>query len=319
MSTVFRIIRWVENTALWILIGLLYYFSMPLESKKNIHLDPGSAGSIISQLSQKGYDVGLVDRWTIMGLGQPLGGWIYLGKKRIDRLDFLSKLVSRRSHFSPVTLIPGETTIVFLDHLAKTLDLNVSKLESSYRQLSLFPEAGILADTYHVPLHLRERGVMQMLIRLSLTRYQALSKEHLGNWDPKGWQKTLTVASIIQKEAANRQEMPKISSVIYNRITRHMRLQMDGTLNYGRYSHARVTPQRIKTDRSTFNTYKHKGLPASPVCNVSLSSIRAALNPASTTYLYFMKNDRGTHDFSRTYKGHLKNVKERKREVAGSR
>ena len=50
-----------------------------------------------------------------------------------------------------------------------------------------------------------------------------------------------------------------------------MRLQMDGTLNYGKYSHVKVTPERIREDNSTFNTYKHKGLPSSPIGAVSIS------------------------------------------------
>jgi len=59
--------------------------------------------------------------------------------------------------------------------------------------------------------------------------------------------------------------MPKISSVIYNRLKRGMPLQMDGTLNYGLYSHVRVTPERIREDRSPFNTYLNRGIPPYPV------------------------------------------------------
>jgi len=248
-------------------------------------------------------------------LGQPIGGWVYVGKTHTHRLDLLLRLVSRHTHFWSVTLIPGETTPIFLDQLAKQLEMNATRLAQTYDHFSPFPEAGILADTYHIPMHLHEKGVMRLLIHLTQKRYKKLAKATLGSWNPKAWERILTVASIIQKEAANVQEMPKIASVIYNRITLKMRLQMDGTLNYGRYSHVKVTPQRIRTDRTTFNTYKHRGLPDSPVCNVSLTAIHAALNPAETKYLYFMKNDRGTHDFSRTYKGHLKRVKVRREEV----
>ncbi len=314
MSTVLRISGWAESTVLFILIGLLFYLSIPLEGPKNIHLKPASVGGIISQLSQKGYDVGPLDRGILSWLGTPIGGWVYVGKTRTHRLDLLMRLVSRRSHFWSVTLIPGETTPIFLDHLAKQLEMNATRLTKYYHQFSPFPEAAILADTYHVPMHLHEKGVIRLLTQLTQKRYTHLAKATLGTWSPKAWERILTIASIIQKEAATTQEMPKIASVIYNRITLKMRLQMDGTLNYGRYSHVKVTPQRIRTDRTTFNTYKHRGLPSSPVCNVSLAAIHAALNPASTKYLYFMKNNRGTHDFSRTYKGHLKHVKVRREE-----
>jgi UPF0755 protein len=134
-------------------------------------------------------------------------------------------------------------------------------------------------------------------------------------YDPKTWQRILTIASIIQKEAANRKEMPLVASVIYNRLKRKMRLQMDGTLNYGRYSHVRVTPRRIRDDNSTYNTYKHRGLPEAPVCNVSTAAIRAALHPAKTDYLYFFRNDWGTHDFSKNYRKHLKKVQKKRKEL----
>ncbi len=214
-----------------------------------------------------------------------------------------------------VTLIPGETTYFFLRKIAKKLDLNTTILQEAYDQGSLYPEAGILADSYHIPMHLKEKGVIKMLLRLSTNRYKKISLKYLDDWNPKEWERILTIASIIQKEAANEKEMPLIASVIYNRLSKKMRLQMDGTLNYGRFSHTKVTPTRIKTDTSTYNTYKHKGLPALAVCSVGISAITAALNPAKSDYLYFMKNDHGTHDFSATYKAHLKNIQNRKREL----
>jgi len=182
-----------------------------------------------------------------------------------------------------------------------------------YQKQSLFKEAGILAESYHIPSTLREKGVIRYLLKYSTKVYKKLSIEQSDLWDIAGWNRLLTVASIIQKEAASRAEMPIVASVIYNRLRKNMRLQMDGTLNYGEYSHIRVTPKRIRGDKTTFNTYKHRGLPDHPVCAVSMAAIRAAINPKKTDYLYFMKGKNGTHDFSKDYKSHLKNVKKRKK------
>ena len=88
-----------------------------------------------------------------------------------------------------------------------------------------------------------------------------------------------------------------------------MRLQMDGTLNYGKFSHIKVTPERIKNDMTAFNTYKHKGLPPSPIGSVSIAAIKAAIKPAKSDYLYFMKNKDGVHDFSKSFKTHRKNIR----------
>ncbi len=279
---------------------------------KNLHLDSAKSERIIAQLRQKKYAVSIADQWILSLLGGALPGWVYLGTPPFHRFDFLYRLTARESHYHIVTLIPGETTVVFLEQLARKLDRNATRLHDQFRRQSLWPEAAILADTYHIPMHLSERGILHLLLSQTLARYKQLSLTHLKRWDPKGWQHALTVASIIQKEAANVQEMPQIASVIYNRLRKKMRLQMDGTLNYGSFSHTPVTPERIRTDPTTFNTYRHRGLPKSPVCNVSVAAIKAALKPAKTPYLYFMKNAHGTHDFSATYRAHLHNVHERK-------
>lgn len=316
-QSVLRMINFLESILLLLLLALVYYLSLPVSTEKNLRLEGGSAEAIISQLQKRGYAVGGIDAvlLRVTGHRQIPGGWVYLGKNRMSRPEFLQRLVSPGSRFRPVTLIPGETTVIFLEDLAKTLDKNVSRLEAAYRELSPYPEGGILAESYNIPLNYSEKRIINYLVNLSERRYRKLAAKYGIPYRPETWQRILTVASIIQKEAANRQEMPRVASVIYNRLKKKMRLQMDGTLNYGRYSHIRVTPQRIREDNSTYNTYKHRGLPAAPVCNVSEAAIRAALRPAKTDYLYFFRNDRGTHDFSTTYKKHLKKVIRKRKEI----
>jgi len=151
------------------------------------------------------------------------------------------------------------------------------------------------------------------LVKLSEKKYKKLSLQELKRYNKKEWLLYLTIASIIQKEAGTIEEMPKISSVIYNRLKKDMPLQMDGTLNYGKYSHIKVTPKRIKTDKSGFNTYLNKGLPPYPVCSVSIDAIKSAIHPDKSNYLFFMKNRKGGHDFTNSYEEHLKNVNRAKK------
>jgi len=103
--------------------------------------------------------------------------------------------------------------------------------------------------------------------------------------------------------------MPLISSVIYNRLEKGMRLQMDGTLNYGKYAHTIVSPERIKNDESDYNTYKHKGLPPHPLSTVTIDALKASMRPKKTDYLFFMLNKDGSHNFAATYEKHLANIK----------
>jgi len=285
---------------------------MPIKTTQTLFIPQGSIGSIISQLTKKGYELSVIDTYILRFMGSPQSGWIHIGKNKLNRIDFLYKLTNAKAMIHKVTLIPGETSELFFKLLAENLKLDKTKLQKYYHKFSSYPEAGIYADTYYVPYGIREKHLMHFLIRESDKKYKDISEKIYGNYDKKQWLRVLTIASIIQKEAANTAEMPLVSSVIHNRLKKGMRLQMDGTLNYGKFSHVKVTPKRIKNDLTAFNTYKYKGLPPSPIGSVSISSIKAAIKPSQTNYLYFMKNKEGVHNFSNSFKKHRKNIQKAK-------
>jgi UPF0755 protein len=119
----------------------------------------------------------------------------------------------------------------------------------------------------------------------------------------------LILASIVEKEAANNEEMPEIASVFYNRLEIGQMLQSDATVNYvvgeGR---AQATAEDLEID-SPFNTYKYAGLPPAPICNPGLDAIRAVIYPAETDYYYFLttQDEERKTIFSKTYEEHLQN------------
>jgi len=125
----------------------------------------------------------------------------------------------------------------------------------------------------------------------------------------------LTIASIVEREAVIPEERPIIASVFYNRLSQNMPLQADPTVQYvvGQAGNwwPQITPQDIE-QRSLYNTYQNTGYPPGPICNPSLASIEAAVNPADTDYLYFVvKGDgSGGHVFAVTYEEHLRNINE---------
>lgn len=118
----------------------------------------------------------------------------------------------------------------------------------------------------------------------------------------------LVMASVIEKEAApdanHPDERAQVSSVFYNRLAADMALQSDATMGY--VTGGEVTPEDLQTE-SPYNTYLNKGLPAGPICNPSIESLKAACNPATTDYLYFfIVNETGysDHAFSKTLDEH---------------
>ena len=115
-------------------------------------------------------------------------------------------------------------------------------------------------------------------------------------------QQAITVASMIEKEAANDEERAIIASVIYNRMRRDMPLQIDSTIMYVLDEHGDVlTEEETKID-SPYNTYQNTGLPPTPIANPGANSITAAVKPADTNYLYYaLDAEAGVHRFFTDY------------------
>lgn len=120
---------------------------------------------------------------------------------------------------------------------------------------------------------------------------------------------TLILASIIEKEAGNKEEMPTIASVFVNRLAIGQALQSDATVNYITHAgRAMPTSEDLSVD-SPYNTYKYPGLPPTPICNPGIEAIKAAIYPEKTDYFYFLTTQDGeqTTYFSKTYEEHLQN------------
>ncbi len=309
-----KFISFILKLSIFILIALIFYFSLPIKTTKTVVLPQGSITKVVEHLKKQGYKLTTLDTYLLAYLlDPPKSGTLLIGGEKMSRFAFLRKLSSAKEAINVVTLIPGETKVIFLEELAKNHALDVKKLNKAYDELSSYKEAGVIPETYHIPKDIDEKRVIEILVKQSEIEYEKMAKKYLKRYDKKEWNRVLTIASIIQKEAANKEEMPIIASVIYNRLKIGMALQMDGTLNYGKYSHIKVTPKRIKTDKSRFNTYLHRGLPPYPVCSVSKEAILAALKPKETDYLYFMKNRSGVHDFTSSYQEHLRNINRAKK------
>ncbi|WP_095276149.1 endolytic transglycosylase MltG [Helicobacter sp. 11S02629-2] len=284
-----------------------------MKSAVILYIPKGTTREIITQLQSQNYDVSKVDAYITRLFGFTQSGYIEMPSSTLSKGEFLYYLVKSKAATRKFTLIPGETSYFFLRDLASAYSFDEAKLELLYKLKFPYTDGVILANTYNLPYSTNEQNLIDILYNISMQEQKRLAIKLTGSYDEKKWFKVITKASIIQKEAANIKEMPIISGVIDNRIKIGMPLQMDGSLNYGKYSHIRVTPERIQTDKTTFNTYKYLGLPKEPSGSVSIDAIKAALNPSKVPYLYFMRNDKGTHDFSTTYQAHLSNVEKRQK------
>jgi peptidoglycan lytic transglycosylase G len=122
------------------------------------------------------------------------------------------------------------------------------------------------------------------------------------------------IASLIEEEAKVPGDRPLIASVIYNRLRKNMKLGIDATVQYalGQWK-PELSNEDLKVD-SPYNTYRVDGLPPAPICNPGFESIRAALYPASTDYIYYiLTGSDGKHSFTADYNQFLKWKEEREK------
>ena len=298
-----------------VIIVLSFYFTQEVNTSRVIFIPKGSSNSIVTHLDKKNYEVNLLDKLILRFVGKPQSGWIDLKSKKMAKIEFLYRITTSKAALKKVTLIPGETYYFFLQDLAKKLNISTYKLFETYATLAYKKDGNIIADTYYLPLGMNEEQLIKHLLSITEKKYRKLSEKIFGQYNKRNWYKYVTIASIIQKESASKDEMALVSSVIYNRLKKNMKLQMDGTLNYSKYSHTKVTPSMIKNDTSNYNTYKYKGVPSDPVSAIEFDAIKAAIFPIQTDYLYFMKSSDGTkHDFASSYKKHKQNIKKVQRE-----
>lgn len=120
----------------------------------------------------------------------------------------------------------------------------------------------------------------------------------------------ITLASMVEREAERDEERGKVASVFYNRINRGMKMESCATVLYALGKHKDKLYYSDLKVKSPYNTYIIKGFPPGPICSPGISSIKAAINPDKTNYLYFVSYNNGTHFFTRDYKEFLKVKKE---------
>jgi len=307
----YTLLRFLSKVFIVLLLLPLIYNYIPVQKgKSTFYLPSSDIDSIVDTLKSAGYGVSRIDKIMLKYLKSPEAGWYTVKETPKKRFKFFEELNNQKSKTIRVKLYAGENSIELTKRLSRNLKLSRKKLLQEYRRLTKYLEGDIFSGFYRIPRKADERAVMAALFAMSNAKLQTfIAKNPHENLNSIEIKILLIIASIIQKETNNKQEMYLISSVIENRLSKEMKLQMDGTLNYGKYSHKRVTPKRIRKDKSYYNTYVHGGIPPAPLCTVSLNALNAALHPKKTNYLYFMLNKKGRHDFASSYKQHVKNIK----------
>ncbi|HVX88454.1 MAG TPA: endolytic transglycosylase MltG [Gemmatimonadales bacterium] len=239
----------------------------------------------------------------------------------------LTALRDGRVAMKRFTSAEGLTLPEVAQEAAEQLGLPADSFLAAARDTALIRELGLdgkdlegylLPETYTIPVTTTARELVRLM-----------AQQFLASWDP-AWdaglverrlsrRQAVILASIVEGEAKLDAERPIIAAVYDNRVRLGMPLQADPTVQYAIWLKTGKRKKRLfEKDyliRSPYNTYIIPGLPPGPVNSPGLASIRAAIEPASVPYLYFVADTGGHHVFTETYQEHLRAI----RRVRGNR
>lgn len=319
---------------LFLLIFFLVISIAPrkINSKEKIifYLPEGSSSLRISELlKEKGI---ILSKWSfiiwakILGLDRKLKPGYYELTPSINIFDLLKKLSSGEIIKVKVTFPEG----INLDKIGEILEEKLSLSKENFLNLAKNPkslnnikryfekipdtlEGYLFPATYDFPLGIKERDVIYIMLNTFFKKIEEIPnwKEELKNKNIN-FEDWVILASIVEKEAKYEDERPLIAGVFLNRLKIGYKLQSCATVEYVfNFKKPILSYDDLKVE-SPYNTYIHYGLPPTPICSPSLSSLKAVLYPKGD-YLFFISKGNGRHYFAKTYEEHLRFQKELKR------
>lgn len=165
-------------------------------------------------------------------------------------------------------------------------------------------EGYLYPDTYFYSKEIEKERLIERIARRTLKIFEDPGVREKMARHGMDIHRTITLASMIEKESGVKEEKPLVSAVFHNRLQKGMSFDCDPTVIYGTKGFGAPIKKIDLMTYTPYNTYRFKGYPAGPICSVSKASILAALNPAPVDYLYFVSKNDGTHVFSRDMAEH---------------
>jgi UPF0755 protein len=300
-------------------------------AKLEVEIQPGrSTLAIARQLQAQGV-IGSVAGFRIASRLRGLDGDLRAGRYELREgmgvqaaLDALSRGPVER--FVRVTIPEGYTirqiaqrvaqrthigAQAFLDATARVRSALQPPNETSLEGFA-FPETYVVGD---------KEAAGSLVARMVQTFEKASEPLDWSTVQAKGLTRYQAViaASLVEREAKVPEDRAKVAAVIYNRLAKGMRLEIDATVLYDLPQHKVPTQQDLKRP-SPYNTYLHAGLPPTPIANPGLEAIKATLDPAPIDALYYVVIDpSGRHGFTASYEEFQRMLKLRPKETTGRR
>lgn len=244
---------------------------------------------------------------SIMGTTNNLVAGEYMFNKPVSTIEVMKRVGV--GHFGiervKITLLEGWTNKQFAEKLGSELPLfNQQEFLDSSKEL----EGTLFPDTYFFPRTAKADDVIKKLTENFNKKTEKVLEQRTGLATDKTLSEIIIMASLLEKEATNKEDAAMISDILWSRIKGGMPLQVDATLGYlldGKTS-AQLTKADLGMD-SPYNTYKYKGLPIGPIGNPGMDMIVAAANPVQNDFVYYLHDKEGNPYYAKTFKEHVAN------------
>ena len=318
--------------ALLLSAGFAIYVPAGPHSEMFLEIPAGTGSAqIAAQLKSHGL---IRSRLVFEAMRLVKGGTLKAGEYRFDhpaRMSEIYERLERGDVYTRALTIPEGANIFDIAQRVEAAQLGTKEafLAAAERNVALIAdldpnaqsvEGYLFPDTYHF----QRLATPDQMIAVMVKRFR-LAAESIGL--TQNFHDIVTMASLVERETPIGSERPMVASVFSNRIAKGMPLMTDPSVIYadlleGRYRGA-IYHSDLDTD-SPYNTYKHLGLPPGPVSNPGIASLKAAMAPAQTQYLYFVaaSTDPSGHSrFATTLEEHQQNVQayRRAQHAAGER
>lgn len=283
----------------------LFVISRTNQSETNTRLQEG--GYIRSPLSL------FIARLTTFRFGEIEPGGYKLSKS-MDARKLITILTSE-PQLKWITIPEGLRKEEIGERLAKEIHWNDEELEKwntiytamefDYREGVYFP------DTYLIPVGENGLDTAKRMINRFNERFAGYPKKF--SEQDVLWTTALKIASIVQREAAGKEDMPLITGILWNRLLNDQPLEVDATIQYARGNTgsgwwAPIKSVDIQDIDSPYNTYKNKGLPPTPISNPGIDAIDAVLNPTETDCYYYLHDSNRQIHCAKTLEEHETNI-----------
>jgi UPF0755 protein len=260
----------------------------------------------------------LFSLWArLTGADKKIQWGVYRFDASLPPQEVLNRLVIGKRIFLTVTIPEGLTIKEIAELLAKMQIADREKFLAAAADRELLATFGLedkglegylFPNTYQFTPMTSEKEIIVTMAEQFRKASEPIWAQ-IGSSDKLNRHEIITLASIIEKETGIEAERPLVSAVFHNRLKRNMALQSDPTAIYGlKEFNGNLTRKDLK-DQNPYNTYRIPALPPGPICNPSLASIKAALQPADVSYLFFVSRNDGTHLFSEDLESHNQAVR----------